>query len=160
MSLLMRSALLALVLALPMRIAAAPEASDPAPAGAVQAEVDESALSQHMRRIAAQLRCLVCQGENVADSQADLAKDMRRKIREQLEMGWSDERIFDYFVARYGDFVLYRPPVRRATWLLWFGPGMLLVLGLASLFLILRSRARATQRAALSAAELERAQAL
>jgi cytochrome c-type biogenesis protein CcmH len=86
------------------------------------------------RRVAAvseQLRCLVCQNQTIADSQAELAVDLRGQVRDQLARGMSEREVIDFVVQRYGDFVLYRPPVRRSTWLLWFGPLVLLVGGAA-----------------------------
>ncbi len=141
--------------------AAAPSAATDAPAAVQTREpIDESALDRHTHKIAEQLRCLVCQGETVADSHATLAQDMRSKIREKLQQGWSDKQIFDYFVARYGDFVLYRPPVKATTWALWFGPAIMLVLGLLFLFGYLRARARLTARDSLSPEDAERARTL
>ena len=145
---------------LPAAVVAAPAASQDAAVPGVATLVDEAAIDQHLRRIAKQLRCLVCQGESVADSQAELAQDMRRKIHEKLQQGWSDQRIFDYFVARYGDFVLYRPPVKASTWLLWFGPLLMLVVGLILLFAYVRHRSRQTTVVQLSTQDAERARAL
>jgi cytochrome c-type biogenesis protein CcmH len=99
-------------------------------------------LEARMLRIAAELRCLVCQNQTIADSNADLAVDLRRQVREALQRGDSERQIIDYMTARYGDFVLYRPPVRADTALLWFGPLVLLVAGLATLVLILYRRSR------------------
>ena len=80
--------------------------------------------------LAEELRCLVCQNQTLADSHADLAVDLRQEIRELMQKGQSDEEVKRYLVARYGDFVLYRPPLKSSTWLLWFGPAVLLVGGL------------------------------
>ena len=77
-------------------------------------------------RIAEELRCLVCQNETIAASHADLAVDLRKQIRQKLQQGQSEEQILDFMVQRYGDFVLYRPPVKSSTWLLWGGPFLLL----------------------------------
>ena len=95
-----------------------------------------------LKAIAHELRCLVCQNQTIADSHADLAVDLRREVRELLQSGKDKQQILDYMTARYGDFVLYRPPVRATTWLLWFGPLLLLVGGLAGLGLVLRHRSR------------------
>jgi cytochrome c-type biogenesis protein CcmH len=123
----------ALVLALTAMAAAAkeavPEAADPA-------------LEARMTRITSELRCLVCQNQTIADSTADLAADLRRETRELLKQGKSDQEIIDYMTARYGDFVLYRPPLRKTTVLLWFGPALMLVIGAAVLVLVLRRRSR------------------
>jgi cytochrome c-type biogenesis protein CcmH len=123
----------ALVLVLTAMTAAAkeavPEAADPA-------------LEARMTRITSELRCLVCQNQTIADSTADLAADLRRETRELLKQGKSDQEIVDYMTARYGDFVLYRPPLRATTVLLWFGPALMLLVGAAVLVLILRRRSR------------------
>jgi cytochrome c-type biogenesis protein CcmH len=102
----------------------------------------DPALEAHMLRIASELRCLVCQNQTIADSHADLAIDLREQLRVMLRRGDSDAQILAYMTDRYGDFVLYRPPVKSTTWLLWFGPGVLLVGGLGTLILVLRRRAR------------------
>lgn len=108
---------------------AVPEAADPA-------------LEARMTRITSELRCLVCQNQTIADSSADLAADLRRETRELLKQGKSDQEVIDYMTARYGDFVLYRPPLRATTVLLWFGPALMLVIGAAVLVLVLRRRSR------------------
>lgn len=108
---------------------AVPEAADPA-------------LEARMTRITSELRCLVCQNQTIATSEADLAVDLRRQTRELLKQGKSDGEVVDYMTARYGDFVLYRPPLRATTMLLWFGPGLMLVLGIAVLVLVLRRRSK------------------
>lgn len=140
-----------------LAVAATPLAA--AAATTAPAPVQESSLDRHTRAIAETLRCLVCQGETVADSHASLAADMRTKIREKLKQGWSDQQIRDYFVSRYGDFVLYRPPLRAATWALWFGPPALLLLGLVLLFGYVRAR-RLRVPDALAPGDSERARAL
>ncbi|MTV37658.1 cytochrome c-type biogenesis protein [Duganella radicis] len=105
-----------------------------------------------------ELRCLVCQNQTIADSHAGLAADLRREVREQLAQGKSEQEVLDFMVQRYGDFVLYRPPVKSTTWLLWFGPLLLLVAGAALLVSRLRSARRETS--APSEEELQRARAL
>jgi cytochrome c-type biogenesis protein CcmH len=95
-----------------------------------------------MTRIAAELRCLVCQNQTIADSNAPLAVDLRQQVREMIRRGDSDRQIVDYMTARYGDFVLYRPPFKGSTALLWFGPAALLAGGLAVLVVVLRRRNR------------------
>jgi len=102
----------------------------------------EPELEAKMLRISAELRCLVCQNETIAASNAELAVDLRRQIRDMLRQGQSEQQIIDYMTARYGDFVLYRPPMRGATFLLWFGPAVLMIGGLATLVLVLRRRSR------------------
>ena len=103
---------------------------------------DDPLLEARVQHIAAELRCLVCQNQTIADSHSDLAVDLRRQVREMLERGDSDGQIVDYMTARYGDFVLYRPPLKTTTALLWFGPGVLLVGGLGMLVIVLRRRSR------------------
>ena len=108
-----------------------------------------------------ELRCLVCQNQNIADSNAELAQDLRREIRGMIGDGKSDKEIIDFMVVRYGDFVLYRPPVQGNTLLLWGGPLALMLLGLAVLLRYLRRRAaRVADDAPLSADEASRAEAL
>ena len=120
---------------------------------------DDPALEASVLRIASDLRCLVCQNETIAASHADLAVDLRAQIRGQLKAGRSDREIMDYMVQRYGDFVLYRPPLKPITWLLWGGPFVLLVVMLGALWRLLKRR-RAQEEPPLSAQERERARAL
>ena len=101
-----------------------------------------TALDARVQAIAAELRCLVCQNQTIADSHAGLAIDLRRQVREMLQAGKNEREIIDYMTARYGDFVLYRPPVKTSTALLWFGPALLLVGGVVVLVTVLRRRAR------------------
>lgn len=108
-----------------------------------QREFADAEQLQRYKTLIAELRCLVCQNQTIADSNADLAVDLRNQVRNQVKAGRSDAQIIDYLVARYGDFVLYRPPVKLTTILLWVGPFVLLVAGLAGLTLTLRRRARA-----------------
>ena len=103
---------------------------------------EDPALEQRVNALAEELRCLVCQNQSLADSHADLAVDLKNQIREKLRQGQSNKEVVDYLVARYGDFVLYRPPVKATTWLLWFGPVLLLVLGLGVLIVKLRQRGK------------------
>jgi cytochrome c-type biogenesis protein CcmH len=103
---------------------------------------EDPVLEKRMLRIAAELRCLVCQNQTIADSNADLAVDLREQVRRMLKQGQSEEQIVRYMTDRYGDFVLYRPPVKGSTLLLWFGPAVLLVGGLAVLIIVLRRRNR------------------
>jgi cytochrome c-type biogenesis protein CcmH len=97
-------------------------------------------LEIQVHRLSTELRCLVCQNQTLADSDAPLAEDLRVEIREMAAQGKSDQEIIDYLVARYGDFVLYRPPVKATTVLLWIGPFLLLVAGVIGLGFILRKR--------------------
>src|SRR5512138_4007137 len=102
----------------------------------------DPALEARMLRVAAELRCLVCQNQTIADSHAGLAEDLRREIREQLQRGASDEQVVQYMTDRYGDFIRYRPPLKGSTALLWIGPAVLLASGLGVLALVLRRRAK------------------
>ena len=102
----------------------------------------DPALERRVLAIAAELRCLVCQNQTIADSHAELAQDLRRQVREMLQQGKSEREILDYMTARYGDFVLYRPPLQSNTALLWFGPAALMVGGLGTLAWVLRRRSR------------------
>ena len=100
-----------------------------------------------LKGLAEELRCLVCQNQTIADSNAPLALDLRNQIREQVSQGRSDEQIRAYMVERYGDFVLYRPPFKAATAILWIGPFALLALGIAIAIVIARRRARLPREA-------------
>ncbi len=104
--------------------------------------IDNAAVEARMLRITEELRCLVCQNETIAGSNASLAEDLRTQVRDMIRKGQSDEQILKYMTDRYGDFVLYRPPLKATTFLLWFGPGVLLVGGLAVLYFVLRRRTR------------------
>ena len=128
------TALLLMMLALPAYAnKAAPGTQDPA-------------LEQRVMRLTAELRCLVCQNQSLADSHADLAVDLKNQVRSQMRAGKSDAEIREYMVARYGDFVLYRPPLKPTTALLWSGPFVFLVAGgLALVFYLRRRRERLTQ---------------
>jgi len=118
----------------------------------------DAGLEQRLTDLAEELRCLVCQNQSLADSNAELAVDLRRQIREQLERGASERDVIGFMVQRYGDFVLYRPPLKASTLLLWCGPFLLLGLGL---FLFARRvRSGSRQAAPLSDAERARAAAL
>jgi cytochrome c-type biogenesis protein CcmH len=107
----------------------------------------DAALDARVQALSAQLRCVVCQNESVADSQAPLAADLREQIRRQLREGRSDEQIRRYMTERYGDFVLYEPPLVGRTWLLWFGPLLMLAIGAITLFAQLRRRRRLADEA-------------
>lgn len=101
---------------------------------------DNAAVEVQVQRLSSQLRCLVCQNQTLADSHAELAQDLVQEIREMAAKGMSDQEIIDYLVARYGDFVRYRPPLKASTVLLWLGPFALLLIGGFGLFLQLRRR--------------------
>jgi cytochrome c-type biogenesis protein CcmH len=102
-------------------------------------------LDEHVNRLTSELRCLVCQNQTIADSQAELAMQLKREVRQQLASGASDEQVRDFMVQRYGDFVLYRPRVNKATLLLWAAPALLLLLGGSLLIVHWRERRVAFQ---------------
>ena len=116
-------------------------------------------LENKVKEITQELRCLVCQNESIADSHADLANDLRNQVRDKLLQNQSKQQIIDYMVARYGDFVLYKPPLKASTWALWLSPFLLIVIG----FLVLRKQIiglRSTPPAQMTAEEIAKAQAL
>jgi cytochrome c-type biogenesis protein CcmH len=117
-------------------------------------------LEERARGLAKQLRCLVCQNQSIDDSDAELAQDLRALVREQLQAGKSDEEILAFLTARYGDFVLLNPPVKPATWGLWFGPLALLLVAGAGVVVYLRRRAPQDTAPPLSAEERARLDAL
>lgn len=132
-------------------------------AAGIQAQplATETELDKRVTALAQNLRCLVCQNQTIADSHAALAVDLKNQIREKLGQGMSDDQILDYMVKRYGDFVLYRPPMKATTLALWFGPAAILLLGLFMLFRYLaRRRSEHPADAPLTDAERERAEAL
>jgi cytochrome c-type biogenesis protein CcmH len=137
------------------------DAPAPASAAAPQARplAADPALEAEVMRIAADLRCLVCQNETIAASHADLAVDLRQQVRSQLQAGRNEAQIKDYMVQRYGDFVLYRPRVKPLTWLLWIGPFVLLA-GMLLWYVRLLRRRAANPPPPLTAADHARAQAL
>jgi cytochrome c-type biogenesis protein CcmH len=97
-------------------------------------------LEARVNKLSEELRCLVCQNQSLADSHAELAQDLKNQVREMLRKGMTDREVIDFLVQRYGDFVLYRPPVKSTTWLLWGGPFLLLITGLVVFFVKLRHR--------------------
>lgn len=121
---------------------------------------EDPAVEQRLVDIASELRCLVCQNESLAGSQADLAKDLRNEVRGLIKQGKSDEEVKEFLVSRYGDFVLYRPQVKPITYLLWAGPFLLLIVGLFVLIRFLKKRNQAVVDAPLTAEEKQRAAAL
>jgi len=120
---------------------------------------EDPMLEAKVMAIAEELRCLVCQNETIAASHADLAVDLRKQIRQKLQQGQTQAQILDFMVQRYGDFVLYRPPVKSSTWLLWGGPFLLLAVAVAALVLNIRRR-RTLAAAPLKADEAERVRRL
>ena len=147
--------LLACAFALPASGADAPASAPSAPAAAASTDATvkfqpptshltaaDPALEDRMLAITSELRCLVCQNQTIADSHADLAADLRQEVREMLQRGQTPEQIRRYMTDRYGDFILYRPPLKASTAVLWLGPALLLAVALAALGLVIRRRAR------------------
>jgi cytochrome c-type biogenesis protein CcmH len=137
--LLLGAALLIVVCALTLSPALAQPATDPAPPQ-FRSELEE----RRFQSLVAELRCVMCQNQSLADSNAQIAVDLRREVLELIRDGRSDGEIRDYLVQRYGEFVLYRPRVGAATWLLWFGPAVLLIGGAFVLVGLVRRRAPRT----------------
>lgn len=129
-------------------------------AGEAKDMAADPVLEKRMIGLAEKLRCLVCQNESLASSHAELAEDLRREVREQMSKGNSDQQIIDYLVSKYGDFVLYEPPMKSYTLLLWFGPFALLLIAGGVLFMQLRKRRQSVPEVALSAEAQQRAAAL
>jgi cytochrome c-type biogenesis protein CcmH len=132
-----------------------------APTGSLGPEAapmtDEPVLEARLLKLSEELRCLVCQNESLASSRAELADDLRREVRSLLREGNSDQQVKNFLVERYGDFVLYRPEIKPMTWLLWFGPFVLLLGAVAGLGWYLRQRRQLADTApALSDAERAR----
>ena len=121
---------------------------------------DDPVTEQRLISISEEMRCLVCQNESLAGSRSDLANDLRREIRTLIKEGKSDDQIRSFMVERYGDFVLYRPPVKPITWLLWIGPFIILLIGIAVLFTYLRRRNNAVTTLTLSDDDNNRIDAL
>jgi len=97
------------------------------------------------KNLIAELRCLVCQNQSLADSDAELAHDLRQEVYELMQQGQGGTEIIDFMVSRYGDFVLYRPPVKPSTYVLWYGPFVLLAIGILFLIKTVRQRTRQTE---------------
>ena len=121
---------------------------------------DDPVLEERVMNLSKELRCLVCQNETLADSRADLAEDLRNQIREQMKAGKSDKEIVGYLTQRYGKFILYNPPVDPTTYLLWFGPFVLLLAGLFLLFRFVKQRRELITDQPLSTDERQRAEEL
>ena len=138
--------LLAIILLIPS-LAAAEEARPLA---------DNPQIEARLKTLAVELRCLVCQNQTLADSNAPLAEDLRREVREMIAKDMSDREIIDFLVQRYGDFVLYRPPWKASTILLWLGPFLLLIAGATTLVLALRRRQKKLADVSLSEEERSR----
>jgi len=121
---------------------------------------DNPQVEVRLKALANELRCLVCQNQTLADSNAPLAEDLRREVREMIAKNMSDQEIIDFLVARYGDFVRYRPPLKATTTLLWLGPFLLLVVGATTLLLALRRRQKKLADVSLSEEEHKRVEQL
>jgi cytochrome c-type biogenesis protein CcmH len=119
---------------------------------------DDPAVEQRLAKLSHELRCLKCQNQTLADSPSTIAADLRREIREQIKAGKSDKEILAFLTQRYGDFILYRPRVTPTTYLLWFGPFLLLIAGLIVLFRYVKQRRDAIVEQPLSAEERRRAE--
>ena len=129
-------------------------------AGEAEPLAQDEAAEKRLVEISTELRCLVCQNESLAGSNAELAVDLRREIRTMIKSGKNNSEIMDFMVSRYGDFVRYRPPLKGTTLLLWFGPALLFLGGFAALVVFLRRRARAVTETTLSDADRQQAEQL
>ena len=143
----MRQLYLLILLLIPSLAPAAYEASPLA---------EDPQIEARLKTLAVELRCLVCQNQTLADSNAPLAEDLRREVREMIAKNMSDKEIIDFLVTRYGDFVLYRPPLKTTTTLLWVGPFLLLAGGATTLVLALRKRQKKLVDVSLTEAEHNR----
>jgi len=112
-------------------------------AGVEVHEFEQAEQEQQYNRLIAELRCLVCQNQNLADSNAELAQDLRQEVYDMIQNGASDQEIVNFMVARYGDFVLYRPPFKTTTAFLWIGPFIILIAGFVILLVFIRKRKQA-----------------
>ena len=146
----MKPGLIAFMLLLALGLAGGALAKEAAPAA------DDPALERRVMALAAKLRCLQCQNQSIAESDAPLADDLRNQMREQMKQGKSERDVIDFLLARYGDFVLLRPPFKPATLLLWFGPLLLFVVGLIVFF---HRLARSLAAAEVELSEADRARA-
>ncbi len=120
----------------------------------------DPALEQRLVSISEEMRCLVCQNESLSGSRSELAQDLRREIRDLIKQGKTDAEIRTFMVDRYGDFILYRPPVKPTTWLLWIGPFVLMFAGIVALLMYLRRRNTQVSTTSLSDDENKRIDAL
>ena len=121
---------------------------------------EDPVVEQRLISISEEMRCLVCQNESLAGSRSDLANDLRREIRTLIQEGKSDDQIRNFMVERYGDFVLYRPPVKPITWLLWIGPFIILAVGIMGLLIYLRRRNQSMPNTILTEADNQKIDAL
>jgi len=134
--------------------------SGPAAAQEARPLAENQQAEARLKALAVELRCLVCQNQTLADSNAPLAEDLRREVREMIAKDMSDHEIIDFLVERYGDFVLYRPPLRVTTALLWIGPFLLLALGGTALILAVRRRQKTLPEMVVSEADHQRVEQL
>jgi cytochrome c-type biogenesis protein CcmH len=121
---------------------------------------EDPVVEQRLMVISEELRCLVCQNETLAASRSDLANDLRREVRSLIKSGKTDAQIMEFLVSRYGDFVRYRPPVKPTTWMLWFGPFVLLIGGIVVLVRVVRRNQRSSAAPEMDAAQRAKAQSL
>ncbi|WP_292923220.1 cytochrome c-type biogenesis protein [Nitrosomonas sp.] len=121
---------------------------------------EDPEIEKRMLALTMDLRCLVCQNEPISDSRAEFSNDIRREIREQIKANKTDDEIIQFLVDRYGDFILYNPPMKPTTLLLWFGPIVLFLIGLGSLVFYLKRRRIQVEEISLSQAQREKAEAL
>lgn len=129
-------------------------------AGEARPLADDPVVEARLKQLAVELRCLVCQNQTLADSNAPLAEDLRREVREMIAKGMSDQEIIDFLVSRYGDFVLYRPPMKATTSLLWLGPFVLLAGGGITLVIALKRRSQKVAVKAMTEEEHRRVEKL
>jgi cytochrome c-type biogenesis protein CcmH len=147
----MKKFIVAILMALALAGAYRAQVTQPA------ADTNDPVVEARLKHLSKELRCLVCQNETLADSQAGLAEDLRREIREQIRAGKSDDEIMNFLTQRYGQFILYRPQVTPTTYLLWFGPFILLLIGMVVLFRYIRQRRDSIPDKPLTAEERRRA---
>ena len=121
---------------------------------------DSAETEKIFHKLSEELRCLVCQNQNIAESNADLAKDLRLEMYTMLSQGKTEAEIVDFMVQRYGDYVLYRPPFKPMTWLLWFGPAIIFVGGLVFVRRLLRAQSAEVKSEHLTQEEIERVKSL
>ncbi|TKB89848.1 MAG: cytochrome c-type biogenesis protein CcmH [Nitrospira sp.] len=129
-------------------------------AGEARPLTDDPVAEARLKHLAVELRCLVCQNQTLADSSAPLAEDLRREVREMIAKNMSDPEIIEFLVSRYGDFVLYRPPLKATTTLLWVGPFVLMAIGVTALVMTLRRRSRTVAEASVTDEEHRRVEQL
>lgn len=140
--------------------AQAPSAAPPAGGTTAVPTLNDPVAAKREYEISLKLRCLVCQNQSIAESNAGLAVDLRNQVREQVAAGKSDTEIIDFMTSRYGDFVLYRPPLKGTTLLLWFGPFALLVIGALVAWRVVRARKALPAQAPMTDEDRKRAAAL